>query len=70
MFLPLELGCLFLLPMEPNSPSVYTLASTLQRGDHEQTDSLLEKNTLPNIDQAAPDLGIHLPLGVVDLTTS
>ena len=36
----------------------------------DQVDSLLETTTLPDIDQAAPDIGSHLPLGMVDLTTS
>ena len=70
MFLPLELGSLLLLPLEPNIISVQTLASPLQRRNREQIDSLLETTTLPNLDQAAPDLGIHLPLGLVAFNTS
>ena len=70
MLLPLELGLLLLLPLETNPPSVWTLDYPLQRRNREQINSLLETTTLPNIYQAAPDLGIHLPLGVVALTTS
>ena len=62
MFLPLELGCLLLLLLEPNLLSVYTLASTLQKRNREQIESFLETTTLPNLDQASPDLGVHLPL--------
>ena len=36
MFLPLELGCLSLLPLDPNISSVYTLASPPQRRNREQ----------------------------------
>ena len=56
--------------LSPNPPSVQTLAFRLQRRNRENVDSLLETTTLPNLDQAAPDLGINLPLGVVALTTS
>ena len=69
-FLPLDLGCSLFLPLEPNLQSVYTLAYPLQRRNREQIDSLLETTTFPNLVQAAPDLGIHLTLGVVALTTS
>ena len=56
--------------MEQNPLSVWTVVSPLQRRNCEQIDSLLETTTIPIIDQVAPDLGIHLPLGVVVLTTS
>ena len=36
----------------------------------DQVDSLLETTTLPDIDQAAPDLLIILPLGLLYLNTS
>ena len=49
---------------------MYTLDSPLQRRNREQIDSLLETTTLPNLDQTAPDIGIRLPLGVVDVNTS
>ena len=55
---------------DPNILSVQTLASTVQRRNREQIDSLLETTTLPNIYQAAPDLVIHLPLGMVALNSS
>ena len=69
MLLPLELSCLLLLPMEPNILSIYTLDYPLQRRNREQIDSLLDTTTRPNIDRAAPDLVIRIPLGMVALTT-
>ena len=70
MFLTMELGCLLLLPLDPNIISEYDLDYNLHRRNREQIDSLLETTTLPNLDQAAPDIGIHLTLGMVALTTS
>ena len=70
MFLPLEHGCLLLLPLEPNLPSVYNIASPPQKKNRDQVDSLLDKTTIPNIDQADPDIGIILPLGLVVLNIS
>ena len=59
-----------MLPLEPNILYVYTLASPIHRRNREHIDPLLDTTTLPNIDQAAPDLGIHLPLGLVAFNTS
>ena len=70
MFLPLELGCLLLLPLEPNLISVYNLAYPPHIINRYQFESLFDKTTPPNIDQAAPDLGICLQFGLVALTTS
>ena len=36
----------------------------------DQVDSVLEKTTLPSLDQYAPDLGICLQLGLIAYTTS
>ena len=66
----MELGFLIFLIMEPNLLSVYTLASPPQRRNRYWVDSLLETSTLPNLDQAATDIKIRLPLGLVALTTS
>ena len=38
--------------------------------NRDQVDSLLETTTLPNPGQDAPDLLIHLPLGLIASTTS
>ena len=70
MLLPLDLGSLLLIPLETNLLYVYTLAYPPKIRNQNQVESLLETTTLPNLDQAAPDLGISLPLGFVALTTS
>ena len=62
------LGCLLLIPLDPNLLFVYTIASPPQRRNREQIHSLSETTTIPNLDQATPDLGIYLPLGMVALT--
>ena len=54
--------------MEPNLLSVTTLASTPQRINRNHIESLLDTTNIPNLDQAAPDLGILLPLGLLSLT--
>ena len=62
----------WLLIIAPSGAKYYIciyIASPLQGRNREQIDSLLETTTLPNLDQAAPDLGIHLPLGVIAFTT-
>ena len=69
MFLTLELGCLLLFPLEPNILSVYTLDCPFQRRNRERIYSLLETTTIPNLDKDAPDIEIHIPLGMVALTT-
>ena len=66
----MELGWLLLLPLDPNLPSDWTIVYPTQLRNHNQVDSLLETTTLPNIDQAAPDIVICLPLGLMDSTTS
>ena len=49
---------------------IYTSASPTQRRNRKQVESLFETTNLPNIDQYSPDLVIHLPLGLLALTTS
>ena len=65
IFIPLDLGCLSLLPLDLNLLTVYTIFSPLQRINRDQVDSLFETKTLPNNDQSAPNLVIRLPLGFV-----
>ena len=65
----MELGCLLLLLLDPKILSVWTLVSTTQIRNIDKVDSLLDTTTLPNPDESSPDLGIILPLGLIDSTT-
>ena len=58
----MEIGWLLFPPLEPNILSVYNLDFPLQIRNREQIESLLETTTIPNLDQAAPNIGNNLPL--------
>ena len=56
--------------MGPNILSMWNLVYTHHRRNHDEVDSLLETTTIPNPDQAAPDIGIRLLLDLISSTTS
>ena len=63
----------WLLIISPYGAEAYICVncfSTHQIINHNQVKSLLDTTILPNIYQAVPDIGIILPLGLIDLTAS